>query len=773
MKKILSFVLLSAALTVCGFNKLPINPAESIIELPIGGWKCQTLTPGTTFKGAFSRTTMSATAQCKVKASAQMSLKFKNIDCNGYDKVVLFIRQPFMKQSITLKVETDKGISKRTMAPPDKRGSYYGEVIADITGAKFIKGISIIFTAGKTGRGMWQTYPRFIALQNSRQFADYQQYFERMRAVDWNEYLNSSVSFKDSAHLTFAPGELEKYRKDPGVVDYWKKRIVEISKRAEDFCVSLNEVLVHPVLLRPYMKGKMMYSQGYDLAIGAVICKDKKALQLAARCCLVAAAYKSWLEDYFSREWRFNGFPPFQPAYKAMHYAPAISLAAGAMTRKGREYALYGLLDKGYKEALHSLWARPAFGGNQAAVFLMAKVMPLLLFEKFWPRVKPYTEIAMDELREGMDTIFRTDGGYLESMGYFDYTISCVIPSYMAYSAARNLPLSKVIPENIKKSTKFAEIVYSTSKNPQRNVVSFGQTVNLSFSVPQRTLFMAAACPDTIYERFVDLKKTGNTKSDPLLWRLRRQVKLTGKYPELTTFVEVPSIGSVNSYRKTASGGISKVMFMGFAPMGKRDEDIGKFIIEYNGDAFADAMTARLAPYYGTAEFQNLLIPTGSGKVFHPIKYTTLKREHKKFIPKASGDEKSFKASIGNLAQSFDGKYFKKWSRSIDSPNPESVTITDDYELGSAATGVDFTWITTLAAEVKGNKIVISGDYGNVCELSWNSPCKASVERFSPSAAVYKGMFIDKKRKFSRIKIHRNGKNGQIIVKAKFISKTK
>ena len=421
------------------------------------------------------------------------------------------------------------------------------------------------------------------------------------------------------------------------------------------------------------------------------------------------------------------------------------------------------------KDALHSLWGRAyAFGGNQAAVFLMAKVMPLLLFEEHWPRVEPYTEIAMDELRENLDNLFRPDGGYLESMGYMDYTIACALPSYMAYSAARDLPISRIIPENVKKSARFGEIVYSTNRDPQRNVVSFGQTNHLSFNAPERTLFMAAACPGTIWERFVDPTALEGDILDPALWRLSRQVQLSGKYPPLTPFTEIPSIGAVNSFRKTKSGGMSKILLMGYAPMGKREEDVGKFIIEYDGDSFADAMTGRMAPFYATAEFQNMLVPTGTGTAPHPIVYTKLEREEKRFLPAASGNEKSFRAAISNLGDSWDDGHFARWERSIDSPTPEAVTITDDYELGSESTGVDFTWITALPTELKEDRVLIAGDCGSRCELTWNEGCTATVERFRPSDPVYEGMFADKGREFSRIRIHREGKKGTVIVNAQF-----
>lgn len=120
-----------------------------------------------------------------------------------------------------------------------------------------------------------------------------------------------------------------------------------------------------------------------------------------------------------------------------------------------------------------------------------------------------------------------------------------------------------------------------------------------------------------------------------------------------------------------------------------------------------------------------------------------------------------------NLGDSWEDDYFLRWERTIESPTPEAITITDEYELGSEPTGVGFTWVTTLPAEVGGDAVVITGDYGSRCELTWNDGCTAAVERFTPADAVYEGMFIDEGREFSRIRIHREGKEGVVIVNAK------
>ena len=756
-------------------NKLPLNTAEVLLEIDKSEFTGRALTPHTTFENAYF-VGFSATDELKEKARCRISRSFDALSCDGYDTLIFFAQQEFRPQRVTMEVTTDAGTLENTdVSEPvgESTSNFsYMELPVDLGSAQQITEIAITFEADEPGRGSWKNYWGFLSLRDSRRFQDHLAYWETIRDIDWGKYLDDPDRFEDAAHLTFAPGELELYREYVETeLPAYRSRIKDGIERAKRYCRSICEADISSSNSQKHIRKRAAHSPIGELALYGVLLENKEALRWAGRCALAQAAYESWRRQYWINRWRFHGPHVFQVAYVARSLSTATSLCSSALNRKGLEFVLYGLLDKGYKDAMHSLWARAyAFEMNQAAVFLMGKVFPLLLFERHWPRVEPYTDIALAELNENMDNLFRPDGGYTESTGYMDYTIACALPSYMAYSAARDLPITQIMAENVKKSAGFGEIIYSTNRNPRRNVVSFGETRTLSFDAPDRTLFMAAACPGTIWERFVDPDALKGEVLRPELWRLSRQVSATGEVPPLTPFTEIPSIGAVNAFRETASGGASKVLFMGYAPMGKREEDVGKFIVEYDGDSYADGLTGRVAPFYATAEFQNLLIPTGTGSAPHPVRYSTLTRKGLTFIPDATGDERAFTASMANLGDSWDEEYFRGWKRTINSPTPETITITDDYELGHRPTGVDFTWVTTLPAEVKGDAVVITGDYGSRCELTWNEGCTASVERFSPADAVYEGMFIDEGREFSRIRIHREGKEGVVIVNVKLSS---
>jgi len=146
--------------------------------------------------------------------------------------------------------------------------------------------------------------------------------------------------------------------------------------------------------------------------------------------------------------------------------------------------------------------------------------------------------------------------------------------------------------------------------------------------------------------------------------------------------------------------------------------------------------------------------------------------ERNSMRPEAKGDEEKFRATV-DASKSWAPEYFGKWIRSIDSPNPNELTISDDYTLGSNATGVAFIWNTYLACKVEGNKIAVSGEYGSKCEITAPEDCAITLDEFSPGAEALKGMALPLDHKCTRIIIKKAGaanEDGQIQIKVKLIA---
>jgi hypothetical protein len=118
--------------------------------------------------------------------------------------------------------------------------------------------------------------------------------------------------------------------------------------------------------------------------------------------------------------------------------------------------------------------------------------------------------------------------------------------------------------------------------------------------------------------------------------------------------------------------------------------------------------------------------------------------------PAGQGDEKSFRAEI-NPSPAW-GKYYKKWTRSITSESPNKFIISDEYEL-VGGTGVDFLWMTQLPVTVNGNTIKLEG------EKSY-----ALIKTPSDTVIKVEDLSLRGKETMKRIKIHKDGTKGKIII---------
>ncbi|MBK8857315.1 MAG: hypothetical protein IPN11_06380 [Opitutaceae bacterium] len=101
--------------------------------------------------------------------------------------------------------------------------------------------------------------------------------------------------------------------------------------------------------------------------------------------------------------------------------------------------------------------------------------------------------------------------------------------------------------------------------------------------------------------------------------------------------------------------------------------------------------------------------------------------------PTGSGDDVRFSARI-DAAPGW--KNYRKWVRTWESPTPDQLTITDDYELApGGGTGVEFYWQTALAVAVSGQTITLTGQHGSaVIEAPRGRPSALMTCRCRPAA---------------------------------------
>ena len=187
--------------------------------------------------------------------------------------------------------------------------------------------------------------------------------------------------------------------------------------------------------------------------------------------------------------------------------------------------------------------------------------------------------------------------------------------------------------------------------------------------------------------------------------------KLEGETARARPLVVLPDMGIVASRRMFGPHEVKLLIMGNKAGAGHTHEDKGSFVLEYAGSTFAmDPGTCDyshpLAGILKHCERHNMVVPYGPAD--RPAPACPLKVEVK---ARARGDETTFHAEI-DAAAGWEA-FYKKWRRTWDSPSPEVLTITDEYELVSAE-GVEIYWQTRLPVDVAESRATIRGSRGRV-----------------------------------------------------------
>jgi hypothetical protein len=194
-----------------------------------------------------------------------------------------------------------------------------------------------------------------------------------------------------------------------------------------------------------------------------------------------------------------------------------------------------------------------------------------------------------------------------------------------------------------------------------------------------------------------------------IAWGLLDGVPAGG--PEPRAFVHLSAMGPLASQRRLRAEWVKLFIQGNHAGAGHTHEDKGSFVLEFAGETFAldpgsCDYSHPLSGELGHCERHNMLVPCGAAQ--RPRPECPLSRDVKPF---GEGDETAFRAQI-DATPGWE-EHFRRWHRAWDSPTPDVLTITDEYELLEAQ-GVEFHWQTRLPVEVTGGRAVITGQRGRV-----------------------------------------------------------
>ena len=638
-----------------------------------------------------------------------------DLSCEGYDRLLASVMAP-EGSVFRLSVSTNDG--ERSLesppAPSTKR-----EYILDLQGATAIESITVeVWAAEDDAASGWFNW---LGLRNSALVERYRAQWNRFDP-NWEPYIvpeSYEPRFEPSYGFLINSEELEELRleHDAHLQEHGDSPYLRAAREAQahtpeemvrDFVNFWNDTRYcrerdHDNALLPRAP------HGSSAALAGLLLKDKSLLRLAARYGMALAMCGRWDDGmicYFpGSNFEHRCFVQSLCIHEA---ALLLDLAGEMFTEVGQEYLLRRIAEEGQGAINYNAWKQEyIFHCNQLAWFTPGRMLGYALMEREWPRVKPYTDMALEDLIESLGYAILPDGGYVEGPSYFQCVGRNGGLSLHYYARARGLETEAVIPDIVKRTGDFAEAILSTDENT--DVIPICDAGNKADQ--EMLAFMAAILPHSQWLRMLhkSVARTDGLPEAVFSWLLGRG--LPQDAPPLRAYVELPDMGIVSSLR-WLEGEPVKLFIMGNeAGAGHTHEDKGSFVLEFAGETFAmDPGTcdysSPLANMLKNCQRHNMLLP--SGVIERPHPQSPLMVDVK---AQARGDADAFHAEM-DLTPGWED-YYVRWQRTWDSPTPNVLTISDTYELAKGD-GVEFLWNTRLPAKVTDSVTVLRGKRGTV-----------------------------------------------------------
>ncbi len=767
---ILSLIVFSIGLNAAT-RVTPINPAEAVFA-PFWDYDLGEMKKWKTNSGQLSQVFTGTVFSWEKRDSAPGKPAFEAVrnepfSCAGYDQFIYCGKfPPGAKFRIVL--DTDKG--ERT-AEWDATRPFRDEYMLPLQGASEIRKITVrVFDTGKnnvrSGQFLW------MGLRNDEQLRLLLEQRQRFAQQPLDLFLapkGTVPSFKGKVNLLGAPAELAK------VQEAYQQRKKELG---QDFISEKDLDRYEPEKLladtlpfaNEYIFGRVRdenrnFKQPRELIQKAVIARNPKMMELAVRTALVYALTPNWdtafLSDFADSGWDQR---VFSNTVVAESVALALDYGDDLLSEAGRSLLQKRLALEGLGQINYNIWRYTyLFGNNQLTVFTRGRIAAYLTLEKSrgWngPRVKPYTELAMNELYDSLASLVYEDGSFLEGPAYFFYTLSNAQPILEMYSSVRNKKMSDVLPPRLKKLGAFADVFISTDRRGGLIPFSSGQGEGRHASA-MIYQFLSLLAPDsqwtTLYHDKV--RQMGSDWVADVAFLTNRSQVAPGPVPP-KAFTVLPTMGMMASTR-FFEGRPVKILLAGTRKNTQchRHNDRGSFVLEFDGDTYAadpggqnyadaDADNVKRSDYH------NMLVPADMPDN-EPL---AVSREN--VYPVGKGDEKSFRAEILPAPSSYN--YFTEWKRTVDSPTPDKFTIADDYVLTPGRKAARFVWITELPWKKVDDTTIRLDGQTSYALIRFPKDLTFSVETLT----------IRRKEKFSRLSFEKKAPSGRIEIKVELFRK--
>ncbi|MDB6095335.1 MAG: hypothetical protein JWM32_2897 [Verrucomicrobia bacterium] len=658
--------------------------------------------------------------------------RFERLDCAHYDRLLVCLNLP-EDSVVHMVAETDAGPRRRTGEPtgPTRR-----EESLPLEGARQIHSLTIeVRHHGRSAASAWLLWLGFQHTERlPYHLAQWSGYDER-----WDKYLQP-LSFEPSFTPTYGllvnASELEEVRRDfaGSPVTEELRALAEIARRVQPESL-IGEDLKYwstNVLRRERDINKMLSLHGPFAAQAGMLWRDKELCRLAARFALSMAHCDHWEDVFFAHlrgsAWDQRGFPQATATWDC---AMILDLCGEWFTPVGRDLILRRIASDAHGAMCQaSWWWEYMYYGNQLAWISPARIYGLLVLEQTMPmrhenypkpptRVRPHTDIAWENLQDNLSKALLPDGGYLEGVSYFTYTARQAFLCAQLYARARGKDPRSLIAPALLRTDRLAEMLYSTDDRQDMILVA-----DAVFPVSEGIAFLAWMMPQshwvTVYRKSV--RRAG---AAPMLLPLRLDRDIPAEGPELAAFCSMPDTGMMCSLRRWRGEDV-KIFIMGNRSGGDHQhEDKGHFVLEFAGDSFAfdfgvmdyaNPVTEQMK----LAQRHNMLTPWSDDERPRPKNPI-----HADIKPRGAGDAVKFQAAI-DLEAGWEG-WFKRWRRTWDSPQPDSLEIIDEWAVEKGR-GVVFHWTTRLPMRLEGNRVFIEGRRA-IAEITVPAGATAELER--------------------------------------------
>jgi hypothetical protein len=718
----------------------PINEAEAIIEpfwepvlSGLRFWAIQDgIKHGLQVKQTWASVEFYWSSRPETGPALSMTRAF-NAGCSGYDRLLVAAVIP---EGGTLRViaSTDTG-NREYLSPPAPKEIV--EHVLDLQGASRIVSLTLEIATAKEGPAVG--WFKWIGVQNTRMLPRYLARWD-FSHVKWEGYLQDETyepQFKPLYGIFLTQDELDELRaqhqagldkqgKSPYTERSLTLRAMQPEKGIHEFVWSGGRRNEQHGRVRDESMAPL--DHGYDAALTGLVLEDKGLLRLAARYALSVALSDKWDDGFLARfpgsAWELRSF---RRSYCSQEVAEILDLAGEMFTEAGRIYVMRRLAEEGIGPVNFITWRFDyLFQGNQLAFVTRGRLYAYLVMERAWPRVKPYTDIAYQNVREMFSTVILRDGGSLEPPSYFGATVRGGCEMLRVYARARHQDPGGVLPDSLRRTGDYGAAIASTL--PDADVIPVGDSGLLLGS--DTLLPLAYLAPKSCWTTMLRKRMAGEKRTSFTPEERQMLAAIPRQGPPPAPFVALRDTGHMASTRalKGPRDALWVKIFIpgnrGEEPHSHEHEDRGSFVLEFGGEALAidpgvcdyeDPLHQLLKQ----CQYHNMLVPVGAPE--RPGPEQPIRADVK---PVGKGNRKSFHARM-NVTRGWNA-YYKKWVRSWDSPSPETLVIRDEYELAKG-NGVEFYWQTKLPCRVSGRTVSIKASHGSAI-LETPSDCSIRID---------------------------------------------